>query len=326
MNEENSDLLREKYSDTFKEYQRGRLIRKIYKISLVFLIIVYFSLVISYFSVPSFKLKGISYSGLKFFTKEDIISLLEEDSNRSLLFFKDEGKRELILKNSNHTILDKNLHVESDSFNGFISVTEDVPVAFIDDRLYFSSGRDYQLYSENLSSCKISDESKKRILNSFSSFITGEKKLPVLHLSKVVDINDKENIKKALMYLKGIDIDVLSSYISDIDYPNISQDPCSCFYSLMNIYIPKSKNSSKYDVVIKNVRADCLSLLLSSSFSSLLSNINFYIDNNSEKIVYQKYSFADSSLSADAFTMVFHYNEDTSTMKVDALLKEVNNE
>ena len=230
MNEENSDLLREKYSDTFKEYQRGRLIRKIYKISLIFLIIVYFSLVISYFSVPSFKLKGISYSGLKFFTKEDIISLLEEDSNRSLLFFKDEGKRELILKNSNHTILDKNLHVESDSFNGFISVTEDAPVAFIDDRLYFSSGRDYQLYSENLSSCKISDESKKRILNSFSSFITGEKKLPVLHLSKVVDINDKENIKKALMYLKGIDIDVLSSYISDIDYPNISQDPCSCFY------------------------------------------------------------------------------------------------
>ena len=324
MNEENSDLLREKYSDTFKEYQRGRLIRKIYKISLIFLIIVYFSLVISYFSVPSFKLKGISYSGLKFFTKEDIISLLEEDSNRSLLFFKDEGKRELILKNSNHTILDKNLHVESDSFNGFISVTEDAPVAFIDDRLYFSSGRDYQLYSENLSSCKISDESKKRILNSFSSFITGEKKLPVLHLSKVVDINDKENIKKALMYLKGIDIDVLSSYISDIDYPNSSQDPC--FYSLMNIYIPKSKNSSKYDVVIKNVRADCLSLLLSSSFSSLLSNINFYIDNNSEKIVYQKYSFADSSLSADAFTMVFHYNENTSTMKVDALLKEVNNE
>lgn len=324
MNEENSDLLREKYSDTFKEYQRGRLIRKIYKISLIFLIIVYFSLVISYFSVPSFKLKGISYSGLKFFTKEDIISLLEEDSNRSLLFFKDEGKRELILKNSNHTILDKNLHVESDSFNGFISVTEDVPVAFIDDRLYFSSGRDYQLYSENLSSCKISDESKKRILNSFSSFITGEKKLPVLHLSKDVNPNDKENIKKALMYLKGIDIDVLSSYISDIDYPNSSQDPC--FYSLMNIYIPKSKNSSKYDVIIKNVRADCLSLLLSSSFSSLLSNINFYIDNNSEKIVYQKYRFADSSLSADAFTMVFHYNENTSTMKVDALLKEVNNE
>lgn len=320
MNEENSDLLREKYSDTFKEYQRGRLIRKIYKISLIFLIIVYFSLVISYFSVPSFKLKGISYSGLKFFTKEDIISLLEEDSNRSLLFFKDEGKRELILKNSNHTILDKNLHVESDSFNGFISVTEDVPVAFIDDRLYFSSGRDYQLYLENLSSCKISDESKKRILNSFSSFITGEKKLPVLHLSKDVDTNDKENIKKALMYLKGIDIDVLSSYVSDIDYPNISQDPC--FYSLMNIYIPKSKNSSKYDVIIKNVRADCLSLLLSSSFSSLLSNINFYIDNNSEKIVYQKYSFAE----ADAFTMVFHYNENTSTMKVDALLKEVNNE
>ena len=135
--------------------------------------------------------------------------------------------------------------------------------------------------------------------------------------------NDKENIKKALMYLKGIDIDVLSSYISDIDYPNSSKDPC--FYSLMNIYIPKSKNSSKYDVIIKNVRADCLSLLLSSSFSSLLSNINFYIDNNSEKIVYQKYSFADS-LSAYAFTMVFHYNEKTSTMKVDALLKEVNNE
>ena len=96
----------------------------------------------------------------------------------------------------------------------------------------------------------------------------------------------------------------------------------------MNIYIPKSKNSSKYDVIIKNIRADCLSLLLSSSFSSLLSNINFYIDNNSEKIVYQKYRFADSSLSADAFTMVFHYNENenTSTMKVDARLKEVNNE
>lgn len=329
MSEENNELLKEKYSSTIKEYKKVKKFKTIYKIIVLSLLFIYLVFVITYFSLPQFKLTGISYTGLVNLTKEDVITLMNESSNKSLLFFNSNGKDKLLVENSNEIILDNNIVVSTDSFSGYIHITEDYPVAFISSgenkNLYFSSGKSFNEYENALNSTSLADESKERILNEFKKYEDSESDylLPTIHYCSSISTFDNEDIKKSLYYLQGVDLSSLSK-ISDINYPINSSNSASFSNGVINLYIDASLNNGN-SLYLTNIRANKLYFLLKEdTFNHAIKNMNDFILKNEDRILKSDITFSDSTFKNDVYNFRFRFNDKYDTFTIEAIKNEVN--
>lgn len=329
MSEENNELLKEKYSSTIKEYKKVKKIKTIYKITVSFLLLIYIIFLITYFSLPQFKLTGISYTGLVNLTKEDVITLLDESPNKSLLFFNSSGKDKVLINNSNEIILDNNIIVTTDSFSGYVHITEDYPVAFIStdnlSKLYFSSGKSFNEYETSLNSTNLSDSSKERILNEFKKYdeTNSNYHLPTIHYSSSISSFDDLNIKKSLYYLQGVDVSSLSR-ISDINYPENKGDSTSFSNGVIELYIDASLNNGK-SLYLANIRSNKLyALLKEDTFIHAIKNMNEFVEKNEDKILKSDITFSDSTIKNEVYNFRFRFNDKYDTFTIEAIKNEVN--
>lgn len=329
MSEENNELLKEKYSSTIKEYKKVKKFKNIYKVTISFLLLIYIIFLIIYFSLPQFKLTGISYTGLVNLTKEDVITLLNESPNKSLLFFNSNGKDKVLINNSNDIILDNNIVVSTDSFSGYIHITEDYPVAFISTdnlkKLYFSSGKSFNEYETSLNSTNLSDLSKERIINDFKKYdeTNSDYHLPTIHYSSSISSFDNEDIKKSLYYLQGVDVSSLGK-ISDINYPENKKDSASFSNGIIELYIDASFNNGK-SLYLTNIRSNKLySLLKEDTFIHAIKNMNDFIDKNNDKILKSDVSFSDSTIKNEVYNFRFRFDDKYDTFTIEAIKNEVN--
>lgn len=328
--ESNNNFSDEKYQQTYKEFNFFKKFKKVYKIILLCLLFIYVIFIIIYFSLPVFKLSGIKYEGLVNLQKEDIITLLDESPNKSLLFFNSNSKKELLLSNSKGAILDDSVSISIDSFSGYIKVTEDYPVAIISDQLYFSTSRTFSEYQNNLNNTNLSDSSKSRIISCYAEYADNTKHLPNVSLPSNY-LASKENITSALTYLKGCDLNTLTNRITNIKYVKYKnvEDTTTNFNAVCEIYVDSSYNDNKYSFVIENIRSNLLSDILDEeTFENSLSEINSAIKGElrQNKNLYKSSYFLDDNKSQEidnnnsnykenVYHVRFRYYERTSTSK-----------
>ena len=306
----NQSILDEKYQETFRDFSKQKTIKKIYKISLISLLVIYLILVLVYFSMPTFKISGMKFNGLFNLTDDDIITLMNERPSNSLLFFSDEGKDRMIIENANGIIINDSVVVSSDAFSGSVKVIEDYPVCYIDDTLYFASSTDFDNYIVNLEGSRLSDNSKVRLKNLYQNYAIKDEKyhLPKVHIPSSYSASSTK-INDAIKYLVGADFNTLSTKISDINY-RIYTSSATNFNSVSEIYVDKSLNENIYSFVLTNIRSNFLvNILNKNTFDSIVESVNYKIYTDSSKIKNSTYVTSDDITYNDVYYFRFRYDD-----------------